>query len=105
MLRQKQMTDAIADADQGTIADADIEELVKSLSDQFSMSVPELIEGAISLTAEEAQADVTGNIRYGAFGSGPHFVPGVKVTYYVPFSGDKQMFECKPNTWAMTNCR
>lgn len=94
------MSDAIATADQEAIVNADVEALVRSLSDRFSVGVPELIEGAISLTAEEAQADASGDIRYGAFGPGPHYVPGIKVTYYVPFSGERQMFECKPNAWS-----
>ncbi len=82
-----------------TMFSSDVEAMVSGLTDQFGLQVPELIEGAISLTAEEAQADVTGDILFGAFGPGPHYAPGMKVTYYVPFSGPKQMFDCKPSSW------
>lgn len=97
--RQNQMTEEIAAMPADAVASADVEAMVSGLAERFGLEIPELIEGAISLTAEEAQADVSGDIRYGAFGPGPHYAPGIKVTYYVPFSGDKKMFDFKPSTW------
>jgi hypothetical protein len=98
--QQELLSDAIAKTDQRTIADADVKQMALDLSQQFSLSVPRLVEGAISMTAEEAQANVAGDIRYGAFGPGPHLVPGIEVSYYIPFVGDKRMFTFRPSTWS-----
>ena len=38
---------------------------------------------------------------YGAFDSGPHYVSGITATFYVPFSGDPEMFKWKPSTFTM----
>jgi hypothetical protein len=99
MVRQNHLTEEIAAMPAETLVSSDVEAMVSGLADRFGLQMPELIEGAISLAAEEAQAEVSGDIRYGAFGPGPHYAPGIKVTYHVPFSGEKQMFECKPSSW------
>jgi hypothetical protein len=52
--------------------------LAKQFADQFSIDVPALIEGAISMTVDEARVNVTGDYRFGAFGPGPTFVDGIR---------------------------
>src|ERR1017187_3935224 len=68
--QREQMAAAIADADAEEIRTGDVEELAKQFSDQFSLEAPTLLEGALSITADEAQVDVTGDYRFGAFGPG-----------------------------------
>jgi hypothetical protein len=85
---------ALAEADSEEIRMGDIDELAKRFADRFSLEAPMLLEGALSVTAEEAEVDVTGDIMFGAFGPEPTYVPGVRVSYYVPYSGDREMFHC-----------
>jgi hypothetical protein len=55
----------------------------------------------MSVDLEEARVDVTGDFHYGHFGPGPHYVPGIRASYYVPFVGDPDMFKVKPTTWTI----
>src|SRR5688572_7092409 len=76
----------------------EIEDLTAAFVDRFRLDPPTLTEGAISVDVEEAQVDVTGDFSRGTFGRGPHLVPGIRASYFVPFTGDRQMFKVRPNT-------
>jgi hypothetical protein len=93
-----QMAAAIVDAEAEEIRTGDVEELVKRFADQFSLEAPTLLEGALSITADEAQVDVRGNYKFDAFGAGPTYVAGIRVCYYVPYFGDRAMFRCSAST-------
>jgi hypothetical protein len=92
--QRNQMRAAIEAADPEVIRSAEVDALVKEYADQFSVEVPALIEGAISVNVEESQVDVTGDYRFGAFDDGPTFVSGIRASYYVPFSGERELFYC-----------
>jgi hypothetical protein len=98
--RRQEMTHAIDNADSQSIGSGDVDELSRQISERYSLAAPEIIEGAVSLAVEEASVDVTGDYRYGFFGGGPNFAPGITATYFVPFSGDGQMFKCRPSTFS-----
>ena len=95
--RQK-MVEAIGEADSELLRSADAEELGSQFADQFALEAPTLTEAALSVTVDEAEVDVTGDFRFGAWGPGPHNVPGIRVTYYVPYSGEREMFNFTPST-------
>ena len=92
--QRRQMTAAIAEADAETVRTGDVEELANRYSEQFSLQAPDLIDGAISVNVEEAQVDVTGDFRFGAFGPESVHVAGIRASYYVPFSGERELFHC-----------
>jgi hypothetical protein len=96
--QRQRLRATIDSADPETIRAADISELAKQFAEQFRLDSPVLIEGAISVSVEEAQVDVTGDFRFGAFGPGPTFVAGIYVAYYVPFSGERELFNCSAST-------
>lgn len=93
---------AIDSANSSEISSGDADQLASRYADQFSLHAPEIIDGAISVTVEEAQVDVTGNNLYGYFGSGPNYVPGIAASYFVPFNGDSEMFRCRPSTFSLS---
>jgi len=96
------MLAAIDNADTELIRSGDVAELVQQFAQQYSLEAPTLIEGALSITVDETQVDVTGNIRYGAFGPGPTFTQGISASYFVPFSGDAEMFDCRASRWNLS---
>lgn len=98
--QREHMDQEIANADAQMLLHGDVDELSQQFAEDFSLAAPEIIEGAVSLTVDEAQIDVTGDYRFGAFGPGPHFVSGIEASYFVPFSGDRQMFKCQPSTFS-----
>jgi hypothetical protein len=90
--QRKQMTAAIEAADPEVIRSGDVDALAKEYADRFSLEAPALIDGAISVNVEEAQVDVTGDFRFAAFDDGPTYVSGIRASYYVPFSGERELF-------------
>src|SRR5580704_10384326 len=92
------MLAAIDSLNSESINAGDVEEIAQRFSEQFALEAPSLIEGAIRISVNEAQIDVTGNVLYGAFGPGPTFTQGINASYYVPFSGNGEMFNCRAST-------
>jgi hypothetical protein len=90
---------AIDDADASSVQEGTVDEVADRFVEEFRLEVPELTEGAMSVDLEEAHVDVTGDFQYAHFGPGPHYVPGIRASYYVPFAGDPDMFKVKPTTW------
>jgi hypothetical protein len=96
--KRKQMAAAIAEAEPELIRTGDIEQLTTQFADQFTVDAPTLIEGALSISVEEAQVDVAGDYRFGAFGPGPSYAAGIRAEYYVPYTGEREMFRCTAST-------
>jgi len=82
-----------------TFSGNSMEELADQLCDKYSLTVPELDLENISVKRWEVQIDVSNDrMRYFS-GDGPHHRPGTAIDVRIPFSGDKDMFKIKPNTW------
>jgi hypothetical protein len=75
------------------------DELLAHFLKQFRFEVPTLTEGAISVDVEEAQVDVSGSFERDTMGYSEYYVPGTRVTYYVPFTGDQNLFKCRAGTF------
>ncbi len=91
------MADEIAKADSELIQTGDLENLVEQFAERSALNAPTLIEGAVSISPEDRQVDIIGDFRFGSFGPGPNYIAGIRVRYYVPFSGDREMFRCAGN--------
>ena len=96
---RERLKTAIDDAEAALVQDGTIDEVAERFAEEFRLDAPELTEGATSVDVEETRVNVTGDFRYGHFGSGPHYVPGIRASYYVPFVGNPDMFKVKPTTW------
>lgn len=80
------------------IADAT---LVAEMLAESRVAPVQLVEGAIGVTAEEAKVDISEDHNRVVFDrSRPHFVSGIVVSYYVPFSGEKDLFRFQPSTFS-----
>jgi len=74
----------------------------EELYDEAIINPIQLIEGAISASTEEVDIDVSQEQqRYIRDRSQPFYIKGIKVNYYVPFSGDKELFYVRPNTFSL----
>jgi hypothetical protein len=99
--RRQRMKEAIDAADAEGIRSGDLEELTQGYASQFSLDVPELIEGAISVEVDEAQIDVRHDpMRMVMDRSRPAYVSGIRARYHVPVQGDPDLFKCRPNRFS-----
>jgi hypothetical protein len=92
--QRKQLATAIDQEDPEVIRTGDIDALTNDFAERFAVEAPRLLEGAISVDVEEAEVDVTGDFRFGAFDDEPVHVAGIRAEYYVPYEGDEEMFQC-----------
>ena len=97
--QRRKMNEAIDQAPAEQIKSREVEPLVEEFVWRFRLDAPELTEGATSVTVEEAQVDASGDFSRRFFSPGPHYMPGIRATYYVPFQGERKMFKCRPNRW------
>lgn len=79
------------------------ERLAAELVTKYTFQVPELTEGAISISHEEVEVDVAGSWERDLEDHpGPYFVPGHAITYHVPFVGAAGLFRVSPSRKNLT---
>ena len=65
-----------------------------------------LDELAIQMDYGEARVDVSRRFEYGFIDrSGPRYVTGTRITFYVPFEGHGGLFKCQPSTFKLSSPR
>lgn len=93
----KELASAVPSA---TLIEESIEELVPGIEEEVRVEPLELIENETTVDQTETKVDVSHDFGRAIFDrSQPFFVDGLRVSYYVPFKGDKQLFQCKPNSF------
>lgn len=77
------------------------EALADSFEREFSVQVPQL-EDQITAEQEEAQVDVRGDPNRVIFDRGrPFYLAGTRVSFFVPYVGDKNLFAIRPSTYSL----
>lgn len=70
------------------------------LAVEHSIAPVELVESDISVDAEEAQVDVSGDPMRNMFARrGPVYIAGQRIRYIVPFRGDPMIFRCRTSSF------
>lgn len=85
---------AIAEADFSTTSD---EFLAAKVASGLVVEAIVLHEDRISVSSKDVKIDVSHDFSRGGWGEGPVYARGVEVTYTLPFSGDQQLFKCRPS--------
>lgn len=83
-----------------TLLEKSLEELVPNIEKEIRVEPLDLLENDVSVDQEETKFDVSQDfMRHIRDRSRPFYIDGLRVSYYVPFKGDKELFKCKPNTF------
>ena len=99
--QSEKMVQSINGAEAQVLSGQTTDEIAADFVQQFQLTPPELTEGAISVDVEEAQVDVSGDPNRFFFDHvGPFYVPGIRATYFVPFTGEPDLFKCRPSTFS-----
>ena len=78
------------------------EDIVKYLVEKYRMDPPNIDESGIQIDYDDAQVDVSRDFRRVVFDRNePFYVTGTCVTFFVPFSGDPDLFKCKRSTFSL----
>ena len=77
------------------------EDMVKYLMERWNINPLLIDESGVQIDYGDARIDVSGDIRHAIFDrSRPFYITGTRVTFYVPFTGDADLFKCQPSTWS-----
>ncbi|MDE0075916.1 MAG: hypothetical protein OXO50_00260 [Caldilineaceae bacterium] len=61
-------------------------------------------ESGIQVDYGDTQIDVSRRVEYAVFGrSGPTHVTGTRITFFVPFTGDPELFKYRPSTFSLSH--
>jgi hypothetical protein len=77
------------------LLNTDPQELENALAAELYVSPLNLLENAITVEPQEAKVDVSQEFGRAIFDrSKPFYIDGIRVSYYVPFTGDATLFKC-----------
>ena len=79
------------------------EDMAKYLTEKWGIDPLVIDETGIQMDYGDAQIDVSGDPRRVIFDRGtPFYITGTRVTFYVPFTGDSDLFKCQPSTYSLS---
>ena len=103
---EQQTNKVKAQVDQVTVdrlLNANPQELENALVTDLQISPLNLLESDITVQQQEAKVDVSQDFNRAIFDrSKPFYIDGIRVSYYVPFTGDVTLFKCKPNQFSFS---
>ena len=78
------------------------EDMVKYLVEKHRIKPLVIDESGIQMDHGDAQIDISRDNRRVIFDrSRPFYITGTRVTFYVPFTGDPDLFKCQPSTYSL----
>jgi len=97
--QQQHMAQEIRSYDQDALLNTDPGDLADYFAAKYRGDVPQLGEDVTTETSE-IKIDASGDPRRHFLDSDPHYVPGIRLTYHVPFVGDHLFFRIRANTFS-----
>lgn len=92
---------AVASMQKDRFLGTTVDTLVEHLAAQYSVSPLQMDEQAIHMDQAEAKIDVTGRFEYGGSLDGRTIhANGHTLTFYIPFTGDADLWRLRPNLWS-----
>ncbi len=77
-----------------------VEDLCNYFVEKYTLVPPKININGIQADYGDAKIDVSRRFEYATFGNeGPVYVTGTKLTFYIPFEGDPNLFKCRPSTF------
>jgi len=84
------------------VIEADVEDLIPALEKELRVEPLQFLEKEITVEQNETKVDVSHDfMRAISDRSKPFYIDGLRVSYYVPFTGDPELFKCKPNSFTL----
>ena len=81
------------------VLNTSMEDMVKYLTKKWGFDPLAINESGIQMNYGDAQVDVSGDFRrFLDNSSKPFYVTGTRFTFYVPFTGNPDLFKCRPST-------
>jgi len=102
-LQEKALSNEINSLDETRIMNTSPEDLSTYFVTKYRVEPLQIHEQGIQVDYGDTQVEVTHRFDYAVFDtSRPTYVTGTRVSFYVPFTGDPQLFSCQPSRFYMS---
>ena len=96
------MSNEIGSLSEDRVLNTSPEKLCDYFVEKYSIDPLVIDESGIHIDYGDAQVDVSHRFEYAVFDqSRPTYVTGTRITFFVPFSGDAELFKCRPSTFSL----
>lgn len=101
--QRQEILNEIARMDGNRLLNSNPDDLTAYFAEKYSINVPTLDKAGMQADQKEAQIDVSGDPRRMISNrSRPFYVPGTRITVWIPFDGDADLFKVRPNNYTMS---
>ncbi len=96
------MSNEIGSLSEDRVLNTSPEKLCDYFVEKYSIDPLVIDESGIQIDYGDAQVDVSHRFEYAVFDrSRPTYVTGTRISFFVPFSGDAELFKCRPSTFSL----
>lgn len=100
--QEQKMADEFGSLSEARVLNTSPDELCDYFVEKYRVEPLVIDESGIQFDYGDAQIDVSQSIDYAVFDqSRPTRVTGTRITFFVPFSGDPELFKCRPSTFSL----
>src|SRR5216683_3564441 len=100
--QEKTMLQEIDSIEPNRLLNTSIDDLVSYFEQKYKLEVPQLLEDKITADQSETKVDVSQDPnRFISDPSRPFYIDGTKITYFVPFTGDPDLFKCQSHMMSL----
>ncbi len=94
--QERVMLEEIESIEPNRLLNTNIADLASYFEEKYKLEVPQIIEDKITADHGETKVDVSGDPnRFFSNPDRPFYINGTKITYFVPFTGDPDLFKCQ----------
>ena len=96
----RKLSNEVASLGEDRVLNMSPEDLCNYLVEKYIVEAPQIDESGINADYGDARVDISQRFEYAVFDrSRPRYIVGTRLTLYVPFTGDPQLFKCRPSTY------
>ena len=100
------MSNEIGSLSEDHVLNTSPEKLCDYFVEKYSINPLVIDESGIQIDYGDAQVDVSHRFEYAVFDrNSPTYITGTRITFFVPFSGDPELFKCRPSTFSLNPSR
>ena len=100
----QKMADEIGSLSEARVLNTSLEVLCDYFVEKYRVEPLVIDESGIQSDYGDTQIDVSRRVEYAVFGQGgPTHVTGTRITFFVPFSGDPELFKYRPSTFSLSH--
>ena len=97
--QDQKLSNEVASLSEDRVLNSAPEDLCNNLVEKYTIEAVEIDESGINADYGDAQVDISQRFDYDVYDrSRPRYITGTRLTFYLPFTGDPQLFKCRPST-------